>query len=536
MARFTKQFNDKLHLVFATLLLITLALAWHFYNSVQSYEYDAQRIAMADSALQGYLDVSRLTNQQLNALEDSVVSGDTGDVADWQSRSTTLREAVSRVREGFAGGGVFDQKAAKGEELESLVEIERVVEEIIGASALINQALAEGRTGDASDELSRLRGTGVAAYFSSLIIAAINEQKREARREDQDAIVLAHYITDLLPIFMYVLVIITLLVIYLLSRSITRSVNALHEGARAFTDGNLEHRIPELREQEFSRLGDAFNTMALGLSDHYSRLRDDNTRLEATEATVDELRRELRISNTKLTDVDVNRRKLLADISHEFRTPLTVIRGESEIALRGTDKTKMDYRESFQRIIDQTDQTTRLVDDLLFIARAGAGEPRLKMRSLPITSMIEAICNDFGVKAEQRGISIEQDCKSARAVVLGDAGRLRQVFAILLDNALRYSNPGGTVVVQLLRADDEVRISFRDHGIGLTDEETELAFDRFYRGATAEKHARGTGLGLPVAKAIVEAHKGKISLKGKLGDGATATVTLPVENRFRIVA
>ena len=536
MPRFTKQINDKLHVVFATLLLITLALAWYFFDSVRSYEYDAQRITMANNVLQGYLEVSNLTYQQLSALEDSVMGGDAGDVTDWQSRSTTLREAVSRVRASFAGGVAFDQKAGEGKDPEPIVEIERVVEEIIGASALINQAMVEGRADDASDELNKLRGTGVAAYFSSLIIAAINEQKREARRVDQDAIALAHHITDLLPIFMYALVIITLLVMYLLSRSITRSVNALHEGARAFTDGNLAHRIPELREQEFSRLGEAFNTMALSLSDHRTRLQDDNIRLKATEATVNELRRALKNSSAKLSDIDVNRRKLLGDISHEFRTPLTVIRGESEIALRGANKTKAEYRESFQRIIDQIDQTTRLVDDLLFIARAGAGEPRLKMRSVSIASIIEAVCNDFSVKAEQREISIEQDFKGARAVVLGDSGRLRQVFAILMDNALRYSKPGGKVVVQLLRSDDDVVISFRDHGIGLSDEEAELAFERFYRGIIAEKYTRGTGLGLPVAKAIVEAHKGRISLQGKLGDGAMATVTLPVESRFRIVA
>ena len=84
--------------------------------------------------------------------------------------------------------------------------------------------------------------------------------------------------------------------------------------------------------------------------------------------------------------------------------------------------------------------------------------------------------------------------------------------------------------------ESEVSIRFRDHGIGLSEEEAEQAFERFYRGRKAEEHARGTGLGLPVAKAIVEAHKGTISLHGKLGDGATAIVTLPCESRLRAVA
>ena len=90
--------------------------------------------------------------------------------------------------------------------------------------------------------------------------------------------------------------------------------------------------------------------------------------------------------------------------------------------------------------------------------------------------------------------------------------------------------------MHLSRMDTVVRISFRDHGIGLTENESELAFERFYRGHQAEEHARGTGLGLPVAKAIVEAHKGSISLQGKPGDGATAIVSLPVESGLRVVA
>ena len=101
-------------------------------------------------------------------------------------------------------------------------------------------------------------------------------------KPDRDAVALASYVTNLLPVFMSVLVVITLFVIFLFSRSLTRSVSALHEGARAFASGDLEHEIPELREKEFSRLGEAFNTMAHELSDHRTRLHDTNVRLEAT--------------------------------------------------------------------------------------------------------------------------------------------------------------------------------------------------------------------------------------------------------------
>jgi signal transduction histidine kinase len=249
---------------------------------------------------------------------------------------------------------------------------------------------------------------------------------------------------------------------------------------------------------------------------------------------VEERTRDLKISNMKLADADVKRRKLLADISHEFRTPITVIRGEAEIAMRGTNKTQAENDDSFRRIIEQADSATRLVDDLLFIARVDAGEPRLKLNSVVVASVINALCDEFFVKAEQRGVTITHDRLDPRAIVRGDANRLRQVFAILLENALRYSNSGGRVEVRVTKTNENVEITVEDEGIGFSEEYSDLIFERFYRAPNAEAQASGTGLGLPVAKAIVKAHKGTISLKGKLGEGATATVILPINGQFEI--
>jgi signal transduction histidine kinase len=323
------------------------------------------------------------------------------------------------------------------------------------------------------------------------------------------------------------------LIIWLFSRSLTRSVNVLYHGAKTFTGGDLNHRIPELQEKEFDRLGEAFNIMARELAENRAGMHDSNIRLEAI---VEERTRALKSSNDMLALVDENRRKLLADISHEFRTPLTVIRGEAEIAMRGKAKTSAEYHETLERIMEQADQTTRLVDDLLFIARADAGEPRLKVRPLSVGSLLDAVCADFTARAEQQEISIVQELADETAVVMGDDGRLRQVFSILIDNALRYSNAGGKVEVTLKRQKQEIVVTVCDSGIGLTKEEARQAFQRFFRGGQAQGHARGTGLGLPVAKAIVEAHEGSITLEGKPGEGALATVVLPAEDKLKAVA
>ena len=295
----------------------------------------------------------------------------------------------------------------------------------------------------------------------------------------------------------------------------------------------MSYRIPDFNELEFQRLGESFNDMASQLSENRRQLQNTTTELEAM---VDEQTRELQDSNRKLAAVDLKRRELLANISHEFRTPLTVIRGEAEIALRGSNKTSTDHEESLRRIVDQADNATRLVDDLLFIARAEAGEPRLKLSSVAIAGMVDSVCQEFSAKAENKGIKIEQGRVDTRAVVKGDPGRLRQVFAILLENALRYSNPGGRVEIQVLQDPESVEITFRDEGIGVTKEEAELAFERFYRAPGAVEKAAGTGLGLSVAKAIVVAHHGVISLSGIPGQGATATVVLPFGRPFGIDA
>jgi signal transduction histidine kinase len=243
----------------------------------------------------------------------------------------------------------------------------------------------------------------------------------------------------------------------------------------------------------------------------------------------------LQETNRKLAIADSNRRKLLANISHEFRTPLTVIRGEAEIALRGFSKNNDGHRESFRRIVDQAVNATRLVDDLLFIARVDAGEPRFKASSVAISSMVDSVCQELNANAGRKRIKIEQLEMAPGAIVQGDERRLRQVFTIILDNAIKYSNPDGLIKIQVLQRKRSVEVMIKDQGIGLEEGEAEMAFERFYRAPAATDKAAGTGLGLPVAKAIVEAHNGTISLEGKPGEGVTATVVLPFGREFGIV-
>lgn len=519
-------FSRKLHVAFGAMLLITLALALYFHNSVQWFEYDVKRITTANAILNAYRIVSTGTAQKLKLIEDSVNNEAIGDLPLWHDNTQTIQNAIIDIRHALAEENELRSASDQTGDIESLNEIERHVEVIIASGETIRAALQEQRPGDAKAEFEQFRSSGTAEIFDELMLEALASSRTKLAEANTETRSLADYITGVLPLFMLALAGLTAMVAWLFSRNLTRSVNELHRGAQAFTNDDLNHRIPELNEWEFEQLGSAFNTMARQLAEHQTIMRDSNIRLEAT---IEERTRALKSSNETLELVDENRRKLLADISHEFRTPLTVIRGESEIALRGKIKTKVEYKETLARIMDQVDQATRLVDDLLFIARADAGEPRLKITQVSLNSLLSATCKDFAARAEQNGISIDQDLAATEIMVMGDAGRLRQVFSILIDNALRYSVQDSTITVSLSSDDMGIVVKVKDTGIGLTDDEARQAFQRFFRGGKAQSHARGTGLGLPVAKAIVEAHKGRITLEGKPDEGALVTVVLPNE-------
>jgi two-component system OmpR family sensor kinase len=268
--------------------------------------------------------------------------------------------------------------------------------------------------------------------------------------------------------------------------------------------------------------------MAADLQGHQKALQDAHANLESI---VEERTEELRQANESLRKIDETRRAFFADISHELRTPLTVIRGEGEISLRGKNKRVAEYKLSIERIVEQAKHLSVLVNDLLFIARQGAGAARLNMQPIDLGNLVEKVCGDAKVIAHNKAIGISLANGSAgHETVHGDPARLRQLLMVLLDNAVRYSKSKGAIEVKVGRSNGEVTVSVADHGVGIPQEEIEGVFERFRRGGNAsDMNEEGLGLGLPLAKAIVEAHKGRIRMESRVGEGTTVTIALPAE-------
>lgn len=225
-------------------------------------------------------------------------------------------------------------------------------------------------------------------------------------------------------------------------------------------------------------------------------------------------------------------RAFVADASHEFRTPLTLIRATTEYVQRLPDASPA-VREELGGVLDEIDATSRLVDDLLVLARVDSAELPLRRQPTDLDTLARATTDAVAPLAEGSGLSLS--VSAAHSVVADvDPDRIRQVLRILLDNAIAYTAPGGIIRVSVERHDGRARIAVADNGAGIALEEQERVFDRFYRADRARARATGgTGLGLAIARALVQAHGGEIGLTSVPGSGATVWFTLPLASPSR---
>ncbi len=313
----------------------------------------------------------------------------------------------------------------------------------------------------------------------------------------------------------------------LLLLSFMRPFGDLLEGASRLAQGDLGFRISERRSDEMGRLSRDFNVMAeqLERSDRALRAEEQNLQRRVADRTA-----ELEQANARLAAQDATRRRFLADVSHELRTPLTVMRGEAEVALRARDNVLSDSaREALAAVVEQSEHMSRLVDDLLFVARREAGEVPLRLSSVTLGDQLERTLADARQLAPNAVIDMAGDKAALDAQVEADPGRLHQLLMVLMDNALRYSPGDAPIRVDAGRAGDAVRVSVRDSGIGIPAEDLPHIFDRFVRGSNALPG--GTGLGLPVAKAIAEAHGGSLDIDSREGEGTCVALTLPISEK-----
>ncbi len=273
------------------------------------------------------------------------------------------------------------------------------------------------------------------------------------------------------------------------ARSLTRPLRELTEATRALAEGAPAPQVPVRSGDELGQLAAAFNRMSADLA-------------RATAL----------------------RRQMTADIAHDLRTPLTVIKGYTE-ALRDGDLSPS--QATFETMYQEAQLLSGLIEDLRTLSLADAGELSLNRRSVAVEELLEQARAAYLPLAQAAGITLVVELPPVLPVLNVDAERLARVLGNLISNALRHTSPGGYITLSASAGRGTVEIQVRDTGEGISPVDLPHIFERFYRGDAARQSGAGeSGLGLAIAKSLVEAHGGTLTATSTLGQGATFMITL----------
>ena len=232
---------------------------------------------------------------------------------------------------------------------------------------------------------------------------------------------------------------------------------------------------------------------------------------------------------TELRRLERVRRDFIANVSHEFKTPLTAIQGFAETLLNGALDDRANRRRFVEIIREHARRLARLTDDLLKLARIEAGRLELEIRPVPVEALVNGCVETTRLKAETKNIEIHVQMQKNTPPIRGDGVQLSEVLQNLLDNAVQYTPAGGRIEVISCPNGHDVVFTVSDTGIGIPESDLERIFERFYRvDAARSREAGGTGLGLSIARHIVEAHGGRIWVESAVGLGSRFHFSIPI--------
>ena len=287
-------------------------------------------------------------------------------------------------------------------------------------------------------------------------------------------------------------------------RRLTRRLRGLLEGMERFRAGGFRGpvatAVPGGGGDEIDRLAGTFEVMAGRISDQ-----------------IDQLQR-----------ADANRRELVANVSHDLRTPLASLQGYLEtLLLKEADLSPADRRAYLETALRHSQRLSRLVADLFELATLEAGAARLQAEPIALGELAQDVAQKFGLEAEGKGINFDVRFPAAVPQVRGDIALIERVLDNLIENAVKYTPAGGRVGLDLEPTGDGVAVRVSDTGPGIPEEELDHVFERFYRGGREfPDHPEGTGLGLAIARRILELHGTDLEVRSRVGEGTTFAFSL----------
>ena len=283
---------------------------------------------------------------------------------------------------------------------------------------------------------------------------------------------------------MLVLLLLSLIIIIFFSEMVYVPIKRISEAAEQYAAGNMDYRVPVESDDEIGYLAATLSYMA-----------------------------------GEIAGTEEERRKFIANVSHDFRSPLTSIRGYIEAMLDGTIK-KDDSERYLNIVLNETERLTKLTNGLLTLNNVSNGEIRPDIVSFDINRVIRDTAASFEGSCRLKKITIDLILTDDTMEVDADEERIKQVLYNLLDNAIKFSHMNGIITIETTEKGDKVYVSVRDTGIGIPENELQLIFDRFYKtDASRGKDKTGTGLGLSIVKEIIKAHDETIEVRSKENEG-----------------
>lgn len=281
---------------------------------------------------------------------------------------------------------------------------------------------------------------------------------------------------------------------------LTRKLRRISRSVSAFKSGTYSERITITSHDELDKLASAFNDMAATI-----------------QANVEQLRH-----------ADTLRRELIANVSHDLRTPLASIRGYIETLLMRQDRLSADEHIRYLKtLLGNTERLSRLVEELFELSKLEARERRPKIEPFALPELVNDLITKFIPEAEKQGILLCTAIEPSVPLVRGDIGMIERVLQNLVENALRHTPEGGRITVAVRRHGGKIESSVCDTGSGIPEEDIPFIFNRFYQARTRERTHNGSGLGLAIAKKILEAHGEDITVASRTDSGTVFAFTLP---------
>lgn len=248
------------------------------------------------------------------------------------------------------------------------------------------------------------------------------------------------------------------------------------------------------------------------------------------EKKIRERTKELATANEKLKEVADLKSKFLSDASHELRTPLTIIQGNLDLAIRELQDEANIIPELFDIVGYEVDRMTRIITDLTMLTNTDDGRENLRCEKIDLNELLDRIVKSLEVLAQHKNISIKKEKTSESLVMSGDEPKIEKLFLNIIRNAIKYTDNNGKIEIKTKKKELGIEVSVKDNGIGIPESDLPFIFERFYRADKARSRAEGgTGLGLAISKWIAERHRGSIKVKSVLGEGSTFIVLLPFE-------